>query len=108
MHDAVADTVQLSAGSFFSQRQDAAQGLAVVGTLDQFAALAFGIFPVQLGLRRTQALGQAGQGEMRLRFIDQGELDRRAAAVDHQDIACRHWGILRLNTCKPVYRVPID
>ena len=53
----------------------------MVGAGDHQAVPGFALLPVQGHLRAAQALGQAAQGEWLLGFVDQGELDRRTAAV---------------------------
>src|SRR5690606_16753741 len=39
------------------------------------------------------------------RFVDQGELDRRTAAVDHQNVACRHLSFLEV-IVRPIHGAP--
>ena len=48
------------------------------------------LLPAQLGFRTAKTLGQPLQGGRALVLVDQGKLDRRAAAVDYQDIATGH------------------
>jgi len=90
MHHAMADAIDLAASGFLRQRQQLFQRGEVSGS-GYFQALLFvAQLPVKHGFRAAQAFGQALQGESRLSFVDQGELDRRATAVDHQDVASRH------------------
>jgi hypothetical protein len=90
VHHPVADAVQLAASGALDQRQQLMQCGAVVATRQHQAVLLAAALPVQHRVRAAQALGQAAEGELRVGLVDQGELDRRAAAVDDQDIACRH------------------
>ncbi|MCY1359466.1 hypothetical protein D9M69_460380 [compost metagenome] len=87
VYHAVADAVQLAAGGALHQRQQLGEGGAVVGAGDHQAVLLAAALPAQHRLGVAEAVGDAAQGELRVRFVDQRELDRRAAAVDHQDVA---------------------
>jgi len=88
--DAMADAIDLAASGFLRQRQQLFQCGEVSGSGYFQALLVVAQLPVKHGFRAAQAFGQALQGESRLSFVDQGELDRRATAVDHQDVASRH------------------
>ncbi|MNZ77008.1 hypothetical protein D3C78_955310 [compost metagenome] len=92
MHHAVADAVQVAAGGVLDARQDLGKGRLVVGIRDVHAFLAGGVLEVDDGFRAAEAFGQALQREAALRFVHQGELDGRATAVDHQNVAGGHWG----------------
>ena len=87
VHHAVADAMQLAAGGVLHQRQQVLQGCPMVTTLQQQTVLLAVVLPVQHRLRAGQALGQAAEDEVGLLLVDQGELDRRAATVDDQDVA---------------------
>ncbi|MNZ97187.1 hypothetical protein D3C78_1164130 [compost metagenome] len=92
VHHAMADAVELATGRFLGQRQHVVEDLAMVGARQVQAFLGVTQLPVDHGFRAAEAFGQALQGEGRLRFVDQGELQRRAAAVDDQNIAGGHGG----------------
>ncbi|MOA03072.1 hypothetical protein D3C78_1225560 [compost metagenome] len=92
MHHAMADAVELAAGRFLGQGQHVVEDLAVVGARQIQAFLGVAQLPVDDGFRAAETFGQALEGEGRFGFVDQGKLQRRAAAVDDQNIAGGHWG----------------
>ncbi|MDT4859352.1 hypothetical protein FQZ97_938590 [compost metagenome] len=94
VHHAMADGVQFAVGGLVHQRQQLGEGGAVIAAGERLAVFLAVLLPVQHRRAGAQALGQAVQEELLLPFAYQGELDRRTAAVDHQDIACGHLPLL--------------
>lgn len=94
VYHAMADAMQFASGDALHDRQQVRQRQAMVGAGNHQAVALITLLPVQDGFGAAQAFGQATEGEVLLGFVDQGELDRRTAAVDHQNVACRHLDFL--------------
>ena len=91
VHHAVTDAVQLATGNILGQGQDGFQRFAV-GAIGDLTGLLGGVtdLPLDDSFRAAQPFGQTLQREGVLAFIDQGKLERRTTAVDHQNIAGGH------------------
>ena len=87
MHHPVADAVELAARGVLHHQQQLGEGGAVVGVGNHQAVAVAAALPAQHRIAAAQALGEAVQGKQGVGLVDQGELDRRTAAVDHQYVA---------------------
>lgn len=75
MHHSVANAVQTAVGGLLDSRQQLRQGAPVIGAGHVQAVFLAVLLPVQHGVRRAQALGQAAEGEVAVGWIQQGKLD---------------------------------
>jgi len=86
MDHTMADAVQFAACGLLGHRQQFFERGTVIGTRNVQALLGVPQLPVHHGFGGAETFGQALQGESGLGFVDQCEFDRRAAAVNHQDV----------------------
>lgn len=75
MHHPVANAVQAAVGSLFDPWQQLRQGAPMIGAGHVQAVFLAALLPVQHGVRRAQALGQAAEGKVAVGWIQQGKLD---------------------------------